>query len=55
LRETVKHFDVTTIYRVEAVIDYNHRATLGPARGHISAKKDLQRDKKFIPMEGNSK
>jgi len=37
---------------VEAVIDYNHRATLGPARGRISEKKDLQRDKKIIPMEG---
>lgn len=38
---------------MEAVIDYFHRATLGPARGRISEKKDLQRDKKIIPMEGN--
>jgi len=48
LKKAVKHFERTTIYRVEAVIDLIHRVTLGPARGHISEKTDLQRDKKLI-------
>jgi len=48
LKKIVKHFEWTTIYKVEAVIDYIHRVTLGPARGHISEKTDLQRDKKLI-------
>ncbi len=48
LKKVVKHFEWTTIYIVEAVIDLIHRVTLGPARGHISEKTDLQRDKKLI-------
>jgi len=48
LKKIVKHFEWTTIYKVEAVIDYIRRVTLGPARGHISEKTDLQRDKKLI-------
>jgi len=48
LKKVVKHFEPTTIYKVEAVIDFIHRVTLGPARGHISEKTDLRRDKKLI-------